>query len=327
MFLFFFFPETFETVIRQAENYTISLFRTTYRNMAAEASTAVKELFTDIGLFVLNSELSIEESVHRFFDALFPLVYNHLINPGLTDIAVDYSECLRMARKDLSPFGSIPKISVSQMVKSLVPSRIFLQALNLGIEVINTTDHLQYTKECHRALLKMQYCPHCQGLTQSKPCMGYCLNVIRGCLASMVEIDPHWREYIRSLEQLSNKMQETFDIEKVLLNFHSLVNEAVMLAQKNGPKLSVQVNKVCGHPSRKAGQSSDQVLDTSKEKILPKVTRPDTEETLSSKRNEFIDSLRLYRTFYGAVADQLCASELAAPDGLSCWNGVDLVKR
>ncbi|XP_039602254.1 glypican-5a [Polypterus senegalus] len=318
--------ETFETVIRQAENYTISLFRTTYRNMAAEASTAVKELFTDIGLFVLNSELSIEESVHRFFDALFPLVYNHLINPGLTDIAVDYSECLRMARKDLSPFGSIPKISVSQMVKSLVPSRIFLQALNLGIEVINTTDHLQYTKECHRALLKMQYCPHCQGLTQSKPCMGYCLNVIRGCLASMVEIDPHWREYIRSLEQLSNKMQETFDIEKVLLNFHSLVNEAVMLAQKNGPKLSVQVNKVCGHPSRKAGQSSDQVLDTSKEKILPKVTRPDTEETLSSKRNEFIDSLRLYRTFYGAVADQLCASELAAPDGLSCWNGVDLVK-
>uniref|UniRef100_A0A8C4SW41 Glypican 5a n=1 Tax=Erpetoichthys calabaricus TaxID=27687 RepID=A0A8C4SW41_ERPCA len=295
--------------------------------MAAEASTAVKELFTDIGLFVLNSELSIEESLHRFFDGLFPLVYNHLINPGLTDIAVDYSECLRMARKDLSPFGIIPKISVGHMVKSLVPSRIFLQALNLGIEVINTTDHLQYTKECHRALLKMQYCPHCQGLTQSKPCMGYCLNVIRGCLASMVEIDPHWREYIRSLEQLSNKMQETFDIEKVLLNFDSLVNEAVMLAQKNGPKLSVQVNKVCGHPSRKAEQSSDQVLDTSKEQILPKVTRPDTEETLTSKRNEFIDSLRLYRTFYGAVADQLCASELAAPDGLSCWNGVDLVKR
>ncbi|MGH0144925.1 UNVERIFIED_CONTAM: hypothetical protein FKN15_004408 [Acipenser sinensis] len=293
--------------------------------MAAEAAASVRELFTDIGLFVLGSEVSIEEFMNRFFDSLFPLVYNHLINPGLTDIALDYAECTRMARRDLNPFGNIPKLVVGQIGRSLLPSRVFLQALNLGIEVINTTDHLQYTKECNRALLKMQYCPHCQGITQSKPCMGYCLNVVRGCLASMAEIDAHWREYIKSLEELSNGMLGTHDIEQVLLNLHSLVNDAVMYAQINGPKLSVQVNKACGLLSRKPGHSSGDQLEDNKHYLTLKAPQRESEETLASRRKEFINSLKLYRTFYGGLADQLCVSELAAADGL-CWNGADLVK-
>lgn len=42
---------------------------------------------------------------------------------------------------------------------------------------------------------------------------------------------------------------------------------------------------------------------------------------------DFLNSLRLYRTHYGGLADQLCVSELASGDGLSCWNGIDAVKR
>lgn len=42
---------------------------------------------------------------------------------------------------------------------------------------------------------------------------------------------------------------------------------------------------------------------------------------------EFINSLRLYRTFYGGLADELCVNELAAADGLLCWNGEDIVNR
>ena len=42
---------------------------------------------------------------------------------------------------------------------------------------------------------------------------------------------------------------------------------------------------------------------------------------------EFLNSLRLYRTFYGGLADQLCVNQLASADGLACWNGADVVKR
>lgn len=210
--------------------------------MALEAAASTQELFTDVGLYLFGADVNPEEFVNRFFDSLFPLVYNHLINPGVTDSSLEYSECIRTARRDISPFGNIPKRVLGQMGRSLLPSRTFLQALNLGIEVINTTDHLHFSKECGRALLRMQYCPHCQGLALTKPCMGYCLNVMRGCLAHVAELNPHWHVYIRSLEELSDTMHGTYDIEHVLLNFHLLVNDAVMQAHLDGQKLSEQVS-------------------------------------------------------------------------------------
>nr|XP_020145861.1 glypican-5 [Microcebus murinus] len=320
------FQETLETLIRQAENYTSILFCNTYRNMALEAAASIQEFFTDVGLYLFGADVNHEEFVNRFFDSLFPLVYNHLINPGVTDSSLEYSECIRMARRDVSPFGNIPKRIMGQMGRSLLPSRTFLQALNLGIEVINTTDYVHFSKECSRALLRMQYCPHCQGLTLSKPCMGYCLNVVRGCLAHMVELNPHWHAYIRSLEELSDAMHGTYDIEHVLLNFHLLVNDAVIQAHLNGQKLSEQVNKICGRPVRTPTQSPRCSFDQSKEKHGMKMATRNGEETLANRRKEFINSLRLYRSFYGGLADQLCVNELAAADGVPCWNGEDIVK-
>ncbi|XP_063571060.1 glypican-5 isoform X1 [Pongo abelii] len=320
------FQETLETLIKQAENYTIILFCNTYRNMALEAAASVQEFFTDVGLYLFGADVNPEEFVNRFFDSLFPLVYNYLISPGVTDSSLEYSECIRMARRDVSPFGNIPKRVMGQMGRSLLPSRTFLQALNLGIEVINTTDYLHFSKECSRALLKMQYCPHCQGLTLTKPCMEYCLNVMRGCLAHMAELNPHWHAYIRSLEELSDAMHGTYDIEHVLLNFHLLVNDAVLQAHLNGQKLLEQVNRICGRPVRTPTQSPRCSFDQSKEKHGMKTTARNSEETLANRRKEFINSLRLYRSFYGGLADQLCANELAAADGLPCWNGEDIAK-
>uniref|UniRef100_A0A803YL79 Glypican 5 n=2 Tax=Meleagris gallopavo TaxID=9103 RepID=A0A803YL79_MELGA len=227
-------------LIKLSENYTSTLFCNAYKNMAVEATTRVQEFFTDVALFVFGTDIRTEEFVNRFFDTLFPVVYNHVINPGLTDVTLEYAQCLQMARRDIRPFGNIPNKVIGRMGRSLLPSRNFLQALNLGIEVINTTDHLHFSKDCSRALLRMQYCPHCQGLILSKPCMGYCLNVIRGCLAYMAEVDLHWQEYIPSLEELSSAMHGTYDIEHVLLNFHSLVNDALMQAHVNGQELTEQ---------------------------------------------------------------------------------------
>ncbi|XP_051234997.1 glypican-5a [Dicentrarchus labrax] len=319
------FQDTFEVLMRQAENHTNVVLQESYRNMADQAVGPVQELFTDIGLFLLGSELNVDDLVQRFFDALFPLVYNHLINPGLSDISPGYAECVRSSSRDVRPFGGAPSVLADQIARSGVSGKLLLQALHLGIEVINTTDHLQLSRECRRALLKMHYCPHCQGLTQSKPCMGYCLNVMRGCLASMAEIDTHWREFVRSLEGLSARMHGPQDLEQVLLGVHSLLHDAVGHAQKNGPRLSAQVHKLCGPPSRKLAQSVS-IQHSSRESIPFKALVRVSGDSLAVKRRDFLNGLRFYRTYYGGLADQLCVSELASGDGLSCWNGTDIVK-
>lgn len=321
------FQDTFEIVMLQAENFTTSVLLSTYRDMAVEASSAVRELFTDVSLFVLGAELSVDELVHRFFDALFPLIYDRLINPGLSPISPAYAECVRSARRGLGSitFGSAPSHMASQVSRAALPARVFLQALHLGVEVINTTDHLQLSRECKRALLRMNYCPHCQGLTQSRPCMGYCLNVLRGCLASLAEVDAHWLEFVRSLDELSDRMQGAQDLEQVLLGVHTMVHEAVAHAQKNGPRLSAMVHRMCGHPNRGEAQVS-RVQGSDRDSLPLRATPRDINLSLAGRRKEFINNLRLYRTFYGGLADQLCMNELASADGLACWNGADVVK-
>lgn len=321
------FQETVESLVRQAENHTHTILLHTYGDLANHAAAPIGEFFTDVSLFALGSELSLDEASQGFFEALFPLVYERLVEPGLSRLSPAYAECVRGAFWDLAPFAGAPGRLAAQISRASLPGRLFLQALHLGVEVINTTDHFQIGRECRRALLRMNYCPHCQGLTASKPCMGYCLNVVRGCLASLAEVDSHWREFVRSLEALSARMHGGQDLEQVLLGTHGLVRDAVAHAQKNGPRLSAQVHKVCGHPSRQPEQvGSVQHPTSSRDSIPLKGPIRYTEETLSKLRKEFINRLRLYRTFYGGLSDQLCVSELSSADGLSCWNGADVGK-
>lgn len=148
--------------MRQAENYTNTVLQDSYGSLADQAMGTVRELFTDISLFLLGSEFNVDDLVQRFFDSLFPLVYNHLINPGLSDISPGYAECVRSSSRDVRPFGGAPNLLADQIARSGVSGKLLLQALHLGIEVINTTDHLQLSRECRRSLLKMHYCPHCQ---------------------------------------------------------------------------------------------------------------------------------------------------------------------
>ncbi|XP_027541934.1 glypican-5-like isoform X5 [Neopelma chrysocephalum] len=337
--------EAFESLLRFAENRTSSLFETAYRPMAKEAAEPVKELFTDISLYILGAETTVESAVLRFFDSLFPLVYSRLINPGITDLSEDYTECLRLTRQDINPFGHYSKNMVTELSKSLWASRMLSQALSLGIEVINTTEHAALTKECSRALVKMQYCPHCQGLTLIRPCIGYCLNVMRGCLASVSELDAQWREYISTLEYLTNEMAASHDLEIALSGMWNSINEAILHAQLNGPQLSATVDKVCGQPRQQEGNLSSANIVPAKEvteaqtfvmahaslnnkrSSLPlKASKNDKSRSLKKISREFISYMKRSRTFYASIAERLCDGDLVMRDSSTCWNGEDVVE-
>lgn len=229
-------------VVRHARNYTNAMFKSYYRSVAARALKFVGEFFTDVSLYILGSDISVNDMINEFFDGLFPLVYPHLVSPGLPPPSVETAECLRLARRDLKVFGNIPKLMMTQVSKSLQVTRVFLQALNLGIEVVNTTDHLKFSKDCGRALLRMWYCSHCQDLMLAKPCAAFCGVVLQACLAGVVEIDSYWREYLRSLEGLAKGMRGVYDMEHVLLNLFALIRDSITYVQKNAGKLTATVS-------------------------------------------------------------------------------------
>uniref|UniRef100_A0A8B9GIB0 Glypican-3 n=1 Tax=Amazona collaria TaxID=241587 RepID=A0A8B9GIB0_9PSIT len=330
-------PEAFEIVVRHARNFTNSMFRSHYRSMGPRALKFVGELFTDVSLYILGSDLSVNDMINEFFDSLFPLVYSHLLNPGFPEPSVEMAECLRAARRDLKVFGNYPKMMMTQVSKSLQATRVFLQALNLGIEVINTTDHLKFSKDCGRTLLKMWYCSHCQGLLLAKPCASYCAVVMQGCLAGIIEIDNHWREYIRALEGLTKGMHGIYDMEHVLLNLFSLVRDAVIYVQKNEGKLSTTVStrcvlwcslsRLCGHAQQRQYRAAHHPGDLFMDSKVLRMTRIEQEETLSSRRRELITKLKSHGSFYSSLPEYICSHSSAVQNDTLCWNGQEVVER
>ncbi|XP_068107049.1 glypican-3 isoform X2 [Hyperolius riggenbachi] len=319
------FQEAFEMVIRHARNYTNTMFKMHYQNIAQKTFKLVGELFTDISLYVLGSDINVNDMVNELFDGLFPAVYGSYVSPGFKE-SVENVECLRLARRDVSAFGHYPKTIMTQVSKSLQASRIFLQALNLGIEVINTTDYLKFNKDCGRTLLKMWYCSHCQGHLLAQPCAGYCGTVMRGCLASVVEIDPYWNAYISSIERLAKEMHGIYDLERVLLNLYSLIQEAVVHVIKNGGKLSTSVNKLCGTAKQRVSRSVRNGVNSYVSKKIFKASA-DNEETLSGKRREFIMKLKAYSHFYGNLPALVCRHSTVVENDTFCWNGQEIAER
>ncbi|XP_048460094.1 glypican-5-like [Rhincodon typus] len=318
--------KAFISLIHIASNHTNFMFKTGYRTMAEEATEVVKGLFTDISLYVLDTSWSIEDIVLGFFDSLFPLVYNRLIHPGLSEVSLDYLECLRSARQDINPFGTYPMKMVTEIAEPLQAMKILLQVLNVGSEVINMTKNIVLTRECTRALVKMQYCSHCHGLTLIKPCGAYCLNVMRGCLANVADVDPHWQAYISNLNELTGIITGPQGVERALLGVAPLVNEAILHAQLNGPEISTTVSKVCDQPQERA-------ITTSQENIARIPVMPSFKPqavtlfaNLTQRRRDFLNYIRQYRTFYASMAEQICADDLRPHDSSTCWNGGNVVE-
>lgn len=319
------FQETFTYLIDLATNNTLSLFQNKYRFMAQDVQDSVKELFTDLSLNIMGADMPLEDAFSRFLDALFPLVYNHLINPRIASLSEEYLDCLRLTRQDIGPFGNYSHEMIVHLSKSLWTSRMMKQALSMAEQVINSTEHAGLTRECTHALVKMQYCPHCQGLTLIRPCVGYCLNVMRGCLASLASLDGPWRGFINLVEHLVDQMTGSHDLEQSLLGIRDIIEQSIQHAESQGSHLSKMVEKVCGELQESPVKQMSEVKTSKQDPdaVLPPVAKI---HSLAQMRSEFIKYIKPSRTFYATLAERLCDGDLAVRDGSTCWNGEDVVE-
>lgn len=218
-----------------------------YEPIARDARPLVTALFSDLALYLRgDDDVSVPRSVHHFYNELFLLVYRYQLNPGLASLSwsPEGAECLRATRKDLDPFGNYPRQLERELQRVLGVGRSFMQALTVGVEVLNATESLGLAKDCGRALVRMQYCQHCRGLTLIWPCQGLCLHVMRGCLSGLAELQAPWRKYIALLQGTSAALAGGHELELTLLGIREKINDAILYAQLQGPQLSAVVSNM-----------------------------------------------------------------------------------
>nr|ANS60429.1 GPC3/5 [Platynereis dumerilii] len=330
------YKEQYLTLIQVAENNTETLFAESHKIPLAERRSLLENLFLDLQAYVQRREVNLHESVASFFDDLFPLVFHNILNdPTATSLSEDYKECLTEIRQNLSPqpFGEVPRRLAHQLSKALLTAKTFLESLSLGIEAINTTDHITLEPQCTRALTRLRYCSHCDGFIEARPCRNFCYNVMRGCLAAVGQIDRHWNEFVDSIKALTMNMRGYYSMENVLNSLHTRISEAVLHALETGHKYYAQIVDKCGHPKRADSSQAQVVIPTPRSD-----TDKDTKESLNyedsssedgksqnmySRIETFMRSLMASKGFYHSLADTMCSAEKFATglDQDRCWNG------
>ncbi|XP_056149884.1 LOW QUALITY PROTEIN: glypican-5-like [Lampris incognitus] len=348
------FQDTFQFLLSFSQGHLSSLLESTYSPLSRRALPHVNQLFSSLSLHLRGANVSVEAAVHRFFDSLFPLVYTRLVNPGMEGGVADggeRSDCLRMTRQDINPFGTHPATMAQELAGALGAGRLLGLALEEGQEVMNATEHFGLSRECVKGLVKMVYCSHCRGLTLIKPCVGYCLNVLRGCLASVSELDQPWRKYTSLLARLTHAVAGDHSLELALLAVRGHVNEALLYAQLHGPLITATVDKVCGlstgEPTSIQPTSPEVTTSSMTSPTLPpsapspqqllgqlahlrssfplKPSKNDKHNSLRKIARDFLMYLQRYKSFFAALPEMLCEGENVVDDS-TCWSGDDVVE-
>lgn len=319
------FQENFLGLLRASENVTSGMFAERYKRMSGPAAELIDQLYGSLAEFLKGGDVDPAEVVSTFFDGLFPLVYHHSINPKLTDFDDDYKECLRATQDEVRPFGDEPPRIAVQVARAFQAARTFLQALHLGVEVLNSTEHLELAGDCRRSLTRLLYCPLCQGLVSgARACNGYCANVVRGCLANAAELDQPWNDYVTSLQLLVSGMKGGGVVYDVTSTLPDKISDAILDAVGNGVELSKKVKKACGHPKR-AARDAPVIADTDHLNSTQGAAVHSASTALSSNMQAFMHTMQSSDKFYFKLANTVCNDgSLAVPTEENCWNGETL---
>ncbi|XP_022336642.2 glypican-6-like [Crassostrea virginica] len=241
------FDEFFTALLDKSRTDLHSMFVKTYGLLYQQNSQVFTSLFQDLRSYYKGNDMSLTGALDVFFKKLFSKMFELLSVPH--KFSDQYLDCVTSQMQNLKPFGDTPGKLSTQVKRSFVAARTFVQGLAIGRDVILEVLKIPPTEACNKALMKMMYCPHCRGLTQTKPCNNYCLNTMKGCLAYHSELNSVWNDYIEAMKQLASRLEGPFNIESVVDPIDVKISDAIMTLQENSQRVKEQVHNGCGRPN------------------------------------------------------------------------------
>lgn len=168
---------------------------------------------------------------------------------------------------------TLDQLKLSQSIKqSLEFARTLLSSLTMADEMFQQlterTNEWMPHSACHQALAKLTQCPQCYQpprptnrthqqpnlgriLGQSPaaeqvsgaPCENYCLNVVRGCMNDIYELNRFWSDHVAALSRFKINMIQMNNIENVMSSLDErLANFVVKLQQQYSNRTSANTN-------------------------------------------------------------------------------------
>ncbi|XP_077170288.1 glypican-2 isoform X2 [Paroedura picta] len=293
------FQDFFLELLAGAEHSLQNMFTRSYGHLYAQHARLFQGLFVELRRHLQGSQPGLEEALGDFWAQLLERMVP-LLNPQYS-FPVEYLECVGRQADELRAFGDSPRLLRMQ---------------------------LSPTGECRRAHTRLSYCPLCRGTPALKACSGFCLNVMKGCLASTAEMEPEWERYLDAMIQLAERLGGPFNFELAADSIGVKISEGIMYLQEHGVQTSAKVFQSCGSPRPAPARSRRASHEETKWRF--RTYSPEEKPTTAAGTNldrlisDVKEKLRLMRRFWVMLPHTLCSDEKVAADVTNedlCWNG------
>lgn len=309
----------FHSLMEEGNRQSISFLMGKQPNLTAKEVSAVSTLFQDLENYFADDKEDLEEIVNKFLRNSFSMLFKYL-KPGGNTLSAKYRQCLKDNIDKIKPFGTHPAALVGRFERVFEPVRGLFKGLKFGVQIMHMAQHFNITEECRNGLVEMKFCSLCQGLTQVKPCYGFCMDITRNCLLSEIQLQSKWRQFTEIVQLLMERVGNS-ELENYLTSIHKdfWVAAEYMLSQE--ANLTPQVLKECGQPTY-----DDVKTSPYKQPVSP---TPHVKLRLFAKMNAARKKLSNLTLFFQELPQELCVSDgLGAEEKIidSCWNGTSVAR-
>uniref|UniRef100_A0A8D0DMR3 Glypican 2 n=1 Tax=Salvator merianae TaxID=96440 RepID=A0A8D0DMR3_SALMN len=318
------FHEFFGEVLLGAERSLQAMFTRSYGHLYAQHAHLFQGLFAELRHHLQGTRAGLDEALSDFWARLLEQMLP-LLNPQYS-FPEKYLECVGRQVDSLRAFGDSPRQLRMQVTRALIAARAFVQGLAAGRDIAAQAVQPPLTGECRRAHMRLSYCPLCRGTPALKPCNGFCLNVMKGCLASVTELDSEWERFLDALTQLAERLGGPFNFELAADSIGVKISEAIMYLQEHSMQTSAKVFQSCGSPRPARSRRAPQAEAKRRLRTFLPEEKPTTAAGTNLDRLilDVKEKLRLMRRFWVMLPHTLCSDGRVAADITnedSCWNG------
>lgn len=324
--------EVFAKLLNYSRKSFDEMFKKTYGIIYQQNAYVFTKLYDDLEKYFSTGEVDLQETMDDFFKRLYQRMFT-VFNSQYTFNA-RYLRCATRHMEQLKPFGDVPKKLTTQIKRSFVALRTFVQGLATGRDVVRNVLKVNPSVSCVHELMRMTHCATCEGHQGVVPCLPYCQDVINLCLVHHQPLVSHWTAYVDAMVSVGERLENPFNIENVVLPVNYKVSDAIMNFQEAGNDISTKVFQGCGPPrlgrsKRQApakGELTQEFLDFSTDNRQDKKRDKELENISVSKYiHEIKTKIKNAREFWSELPTKMCR-DADRNGALSCWTGIKLGK-
>ena len=106
---------------------------------------------------------------------------------------------------------------------------LIFRAMKISEFTLQRLKEHRFSAECTKPLTQLYNCGQCTGYFTFKPCLFYCMNVLRGCFSDVADIHKDFRLMTKALSDVPDSILGTFQpevfIKDSLIHFVNLVED------------------------------------------------------------------------------------------------------